>query len=612
MKNHARSLFRAPALLAILILNLQLANAFAQGTAFTYQGQLQDNGSLASGTYNLQFTLYTNATGGASVAGPVTNNAVAVTNGLFTVTIDFGSNVWNGETNWLQIGVESNGAATFTNLSPRQELTPVPYAIYAEGGNAAGLSGTIPMSSFSGVYGGAVSLTNTGNSFSGNGGGLTNVNASLLGGLGPTNFWQLGGNNTVAGQFLGTIDGEPLDLYADAIRAMRLILRTDSEGIYTNAPNVVGGASVNLASSSFVGETIGGGGGNNGATDLGNSVSSDFGTISGGAANGVGGDFGTVAGGLENTNNGYEAVISGGYQNLIQTNNTGSTISGGYGNLIQSNNPSIGGTTVNTIGGGYENNIQTDNIGSTIGGGYENQIQSSSFASVVSASTIGGGADNFIQPSVILATIGGGGYNTNGGFYSTVPGGYENYAEGTYSFAAGNRAQALYQGDFVWADSQSTNFAATLQDQVSFRCQGGVLFTSGKSTTDQTVSWTPGSASWTFSSDRNLKDRFEKVDPESVLDKVSQLPIIEWSYKGYPQRHIGAMAQDFHQLFPLNDNDKTLNDADLHGVALAAIQGLNQKVETSNARIQQLEAENDELKERLNALEQIVLKQKPN
>ena len=47
----------------------------------------------------------------------------------------------------------------------------------------------------------------------------------------------------------------------------------------------------------------------------------------------------------------------------------------------------------------------------------------------------------------------------------------------------------------------------------------------------------------------------------------------EWSYIGFGQRHIGAMAQDFHAQFPLNEDDKALNDADPHGVALAALNG---------------------------------------
>ena len=123
--------------------------------------QLQNNGSLANGTYNLEFLLYTNSTGGVSVAGPVTTNGVVITNGLFTVAIDFGSTVWNGETNWLQIEVETNGGGSFTTLNPRQQVTPTPYAIFAETANAAGLTGTVPSGdlSLSGVSGsGLVSL----------------------------------------------------------------------------------------------------------------------------------------------------------------------------------------------------------------------------------------------------------------------------------------------------------------------------------------------------------------------------------------------------------------------------------------------------------------------
>ncbi len=119
-------------------------SASAQGTAFTYQGQLQNNGSPASGTYNLTFTLFNTNTSGVPIAGPVTNNAVNISNGLFAVLIDFGPGAFTGATNWLEIAVETNGVNAFTTLTPRQQLTPVPYAIYAE--SASGLSGTLSAS----------------------------------------------------------------------------------------------------------------------------------------------------------------------------------------------------------------------------------------------------------------------------------------------------------------------------------------------------------------------------------------------------------------------------------------------------------------------------------
>ena len=139
----------ALALLALLTLNSQLSTAFAQGTAFTYQGQLQNTNGPVHGTYNFTFSLFATNINGTAIAGPATDNGVVITNGLFTVTLDFGASYWNGQTNWLQIAVETNGAATFTNLSPRQQLTPTPYAIFAE--TSSNLSGTITTAQLSGT-----------------------------------------------------------------------------------------------------------------------------------------------------------------------------------------------------------------------------------------------------------------------------------------------------------------------------------------------------------------------------------------------------------------------------------------------------------------------------
>ncbi|HZV34264.1 MAG TPA: hypothetical protein VFB72_06770, partial [Verrucomicrobiae bacterium] len=168
MKNCSRTLLVAMALLAFVsTIDSQLSTALAQGTAFTYQGRLQNNGAAANGTFNLQFLLYTNSTGGVAIAGPVVTNGVSISNGLFTVTIDFGAAVWDGETNWLEIGVETNGGSSFTTLSPRQRVTPTPYAIFAEGADAAGIVGTIPQANLASNYSGPISFNNGANSFDG-------------------------------------------------------------------------------------------------------------------------------------------------------------------------------------------------------------------------------------------------------------------------------------------------------------------------------------------------------------------------------------------------------------------------------------------------------------
>lgn len=93
--------------------------ARAQGTAFTYQGQLVSGGLPANGSYNLTFSLFNGSTtNSGQVGATITNAAVGVTNGIFTVTLDFGSGVFTGNPVWLAIAVGTNGVNGFTPLSP--------------------------------------------------------------------------------------------------------------------------------------------------------------------------------------------------------------------------------------------------------------------------------------------------------------------------------------------------------------------------------------------------------------------------------------------------------------------------------------------------------------
>ncbi len=137
-------------------------SAFAQGTAFTYQGQLSSGGSPANGTYDVQFTLFSVGSGGSAIGSPAVKTGLGITNGLFTTALDFGT-VFNGTTNWLELAVRTNGASSFSPpLTPRQQLTPTPYAVYAESANASNLVGTIPAANLSGA-----ALLAGGNAFTG-------------------------------------------------------------------------------------------------------------------------------------------------------------------------------------------------------------------------------------------------------------------------------------------------------------------------------------------------------------------------------------------------------------------------------------------------------------
>jgi hypothetical protein len=130
MKTIINKLCIALVLLALATLNPQLSTVFAQGTtAFTYQGRLNISSGPANGSYDMTFAVYDAAVTGNFIAGPITNSAVAVSNGLFTVTLDFGAGVFTGTNYWVEMAVSTNGAGNFTTLAPRQQLTPAPYAI---------------------------------------------------------------------------------------------------------------------------------------------------------------------------------------------------------------------------------------------------------------------------------------------------------------------------------------------------------------------------------------------------------------------------------------------------------------------------------------------------
>jgi len=142
-------------------------SAQAQGTAFSYQGRLNLNGLPATGLYDLRFTAYAGALSPGPL-GQVTLPAVPVTNGLFTVTLDFGSGLFAGPQRWLEIAVRTNGAASFVLLDPRQQVTATPYATHA--GTASNVvSGSVVTSlnnlrdNVTLAAGANVSLTSSGN-----------------------------------------------------------------------------------------------------------------------------------------------------------------------------------------------------------------------------------------------------------------------------------------------------------------------------------------------------------------------------------------------------------------------------------------------------------------
>ena len=128
--------------LALLVTVAQVAAAPQLAAMFTYQGRLADGGNPAAGKYDFQFKLYDQEVSGSQVNGTVVRDDIIVTDGLFTVQLDFDSGVFDGSNLWLQIEVRPGASGSgYDLLKPRQPITGTPYAVYAL--NAGSVSGGI-------------------------------------------------------------------------------------------------------------------------------------------------------------------------------------------------------------------------------------------------------------------------------------------------------------------------------------------------------------------------------------------------------------------------------------------------------------------------------------
>ena len=423
----------------------------AQSTAFTYQGRLNSSGGLASGNYDLAFTVFdTNAPAGILVAGPITNSTVAVSNGLFMVTLDFGSGIFTGPDRWLELSVRTNGAVNFTTLAPRQPITPTPYAIMANSASnllgtlpttkltglipASQLSGTIPAANVSGTYGNVVNLNNGANTFGGS------FFGQFFGdGSGLTGLWRMTGNagtSPTNGNFLGTTDNQPLELRVNGGRALRLEYAFDSTiGQGTVVPNLIGGYSGNYVSNTVAGGFIGGGG------------DAPY-------PNRVFGQFGSVLGGLGNTANGKESTAAG---FVCTATGDWSTAIGGYCSTAFN---ALGATALGS--GCAANNEAATAIGAfnTADGWISTVLGGFSYANGYYAMAMGRADYAYGDYSLALGT--------------------SNTASGNFSVAMGNLSKASHDHSFVWSDGlANTLFSSTTSNQFAVRASGGVLLNAG-------------------------------------------------------------------------------------------------------------------------------------
>ena len=209
--------------------------------------------------------------------------------------------------------------------------------------------------------------------------------------------------------------------------------------------------------------------------------------------------------------------------------------------------------------------------------------------------------------------------------------GEEAIADGTGSVALGTRANAnRRQGSFVFGDRSTVNNIRAGVDNAAFwRTAGGFrVYTSSNLSSGVTIhsgdwhsnwghpnaviststdAYLSTSGVWQNNSDVNQKHAFATVDGEDILARLRALPITSWSYLVEPTdvRHIGPTAQDFHAAFGLGRDKKSIGSVDADGVALAAAKALEQRTSDQLELIEALQAENTELRQRLERLESL-------
>jgi len=488
-RNHLCNSIMAAALLLALAAGLAAAQAPASsplGTAFTYQGQLKQDGNPVDGTCDFEFSLWDAPSNGNPIGSTQSPPPVGVADGIFTVQLDFGSGAFQGDARWLEIAVCCpTGCDPKVTLTPRQALTASPYALYSAATSWTGLSG-VPAGFADGIddntiysAGAGLMFTSTttlavdttyiqrrvsGSCAAGSAIRVVAQNGQVTCQPVDANAWLLTGNagTTPGTNFLGTTDNQPLELRVSGARALRLEPNA-------NSPNIIGGSSANWLAEGVLGATIGGGGS---GTEP-NRITDVHGAVGGGMGNQAGdgdGDvwdsfFATEGGGEINRATGALSTIAGGYYNYA----TGawSTVPGGWVNQAQGDYSFAAGRNANAQHDGSF--VWADSEGSQFASSAPNQflVRATGGTALTvdtagsglrilpdanSPSLIGGHSTNWLAGGVYGATIAGGGYNQSPNavtdIYGTVGGGSGNMAGDNAGSTWDSRGATVGGGEF--------------------------------------------------------------------------------------------------------------------------------------------------------------------
>jgi trimeric autotransporter adhesin len=611
---------RAPRTLALALLALLalLGGEVAAGN-FVYEGRLDDRGMPANGRYDFQLTPYAGDALKQSMTAPLNFYGVEVRDGRFR--IDFDTPVALGTEVWLELAIRDGGAGTaFAAIPGRSKAIAAP--LIGACWSTTGDSGSDPATNFLGTTDAQPLELRAGNAR-----GLRIEPSTVTGGSPALPITS----NTILGSRGNRVNP---DIRGATVGGGGVPTQTvDPSVAGANFPNavfghygVVAGGANNIAgvSSGNPGATVSGG--------IGNRAPASFSTSSGGRSNIADGQFATVSGGEANQALFDATTIGGGSANFASGSH--STIAGGRNNSTEGNFATIPGGDENCAGGstsfvaGNRGKVRPGtNAGALFGAceavpvsGTLGDFGTFLWADSTDADFVSAGTDQFavrakggfglnVAPpvSAVEMTIQS---SPNGSDFANIWLKQRGQADGILLSAGGGNGGN--NSAFVVDHYNGTTQARRME----LAADGSVIIRSNITAANTGVTMAAGGGSFTSLSDRHVKTAIEAIDPGAILERVVDLPISTWSYiaQGTGIRHIGPMAQDFMAAFQVGESDTGITTIDADGVALAAIQGLNAKLESERdalaGEVERLGAENaalrgeaEDIRERLARLE---------
>ena len=597
-----RVLSSLPATLLVSLFGLlfacgQISFVWAQTSAFTYQGRFTDGGTAANGTYEMQFKLFDGASN--QVGSTITNAAIVVSDGVFTVQLDYGNAAFSGADRFLEIGVRPAGSGnSFTVLAPRQQLTSAVYAIRAGSATAADSATTATNST---QLGGVAANQYVQN----NDARLTDARSPTAG---STNYIQnsvgvQNANFNISGQ--GTaqlLSAKGINADEYYIGSTRFIYAPGQFNLFVGQS--AGNGTAGAIGNAFFGHEAG-------LNDTTGALNSFFGK-SAGRSNQDGGNnafFGTQAG-FKN--------VSGGANTFLGEDSGNANVSGSFNSFVGRNSGSgIIDTDYNT-GIGYSAGEVFPGVENTLIGAFAN----TSVSGLTNATAIGYNSKVSQSNSLILGSIKtvNGTADTNVGIGTTAPGFRLTVKTPTSSYGMVHTDGTVTVGSYVGGSTGGGWFGTRSNHPLSFFVNDGgpamTIETSGFLELNNipaggSTQLCLGPSNRISFCSSSLRYKTDLRDFRGGLDVVSRLRPLSFTWKEGGMHDLGFGAEEVAQVEPLLVTRN--KNGEVEGVKYDRITAvLVNAVKEQQEQIKQQQSQLDQQQQQIKELQRLLSKNAPH